>query len=194
MPRICVYCLFVLFHLTGCGSNLGNKDVGAVSGKITYKGESVAGRITFHPVSGGDSVSAITKADGTYLAIGVPAGECKITVDTSLVGAVSQADASGSGSGSKKNYGNYGGNLPPEIAAKLQGGGQVQKTPEIPAELRPGTPEYERAKQYIGSAGANPLKDAKKVNIPLKYNSVESTDLTVKVRSKEQKHDVELVD
>jgi hypothetical protein len=70
-----------LVGLCGCG---GSSKGATVSGKVSHAGKPVTGgKIMFFPLSGtGESAAGTISADGTYEVKGVPAGDCKITIDT----------------------------------------------------------------------------------------------------------------
>jgi hypothetical protein len=71
-----VLLLSALPFLTGCGSN-------KVSGKVTYQGKTVpGGMVVFHGPNNWTGNSAIEQ-DGSYTIAKPPAGQVKITVDTS---------------------------------------------------------------------------------------------------------------
>ncbi len=76
-------CLFVA--ILGCNAQTGEQTPTAtVSGKATLPdGKPLpGGRITFELATAANKLaSADIKLDGTYEAIGVPQGECKITID-----------------------------------------------------------------------------------------------------------------
>jgi len=70
--------LFLLL-LTGCPKK---SPVGAMSGKVTYKGKDVTGgQLTIFTKDGG-AVPATIEADGTYSVRDLPVGEATVTIDT----------------------------------------------------------------------------------------------------------------
>jgi hypothetical protein len=63
--------------LTGCNSA---KD-GTVQGKVTVDGTPAnGGFVVFTPSGGGQGISGIIQADGTYRAVEVPLGQVKVSV------------------------------------------------------------------------------------------------------------------
>jgi hypothetical protein len=69
-------CLF-LIGLAGCAGK------GEVSGKVTYKGQSVpAGRVTFLCQAGDNRAMSTAIQDGRYTILDCPAGPVKISVET----------------------------------------------------------------------------------------------------------------
>src|SRR4051794_4850492 len=69
--------------LAGCG-----KPVATVTGKVTYQNGPVKGGHVIFAGSGGQSVLAEIKEDGTYRAEKVPVGDAKIAVQTKALGVV----------------------------------------------------------------------------------------------------------
>ncbi len=66
--------------LAGCGGAAG---IGDAYGKVTNGGKPVtAGVVKFFPESGGTPVTGSISPDGSYRASGVPAGRCKVAVET----------------------------------------------------------------------------------------------------------------
>ena len=71
----------VLLSAAGCG---GGSSGTLMSGKVTLAGAPVTGgTVIFEPLGGGgQAASGTIQADGTYSVPNVPAGDCKVTVDT----------------------------------------------------------------------------------------------------------------
>jgi len=78
MGRILLVAIAVL-SLAGCGSKGGK---GALSGKVTYKGQPVNGAsLVLLPASGQGSEAIIpVRQDGTFSTTGIPPGEYKVIV------------------------------------------------------------------------------------------------------------------
>jgi hypothetical protein len=69
-----------LLALAGCSRN---GPSGVVTGKVSYKGETLtAGIVAFNLPGGQEGKSAPISADGTYKAEGVPLGQVVVTVTT----------------------------------------------------------------------------------------------------------------
>lgn len=68
--------LLVMAILTGCGG----PDAADVSGKLTLKGSppNIEGLVVSFMATDGRPVTALVASDGTYKAVGVPAGEVKV--------------------------------------------------------------------------------------------------------------------
>jgi hypothetical protein len=62
--------------LVGCGSSVQNE----VTGKVTYKGQPVAGNLVFVGSDGKESIELINTQDGSYKFIAPATGEYKIAV------------------------------------------------------------------------------------------------------------------
>jgi hypothetical protein len=79
-----------------------------VTGKVTLPGGKplTGGNITFTPVGGkGNAGSGQINADGTYQAVNVPLGECKVSIDNStLKGAVEGKEMPGMGASAGLKY------------------------------------------------------------------------------------------
>jgi len=74
--RLLPACAFFLFAVTGCGKT------GTVKGMVKFDGKPIPeGEITF--VGPGDKKVTGGIKDGEYEAKNVPAGECKVAIDTS---------------------------------------------------------------------------------------------------------------
>jgi hypothetical protein len=107
--RGCLVLLLALPALSGCGNS-----TGTVSGKVTAKGQKVAtGTVVFDAGGGRISTANITP-EGTYTAVKVPVGLCKV--------AVLRPEERGP---------------PPQRSAKVPGGG---KLPPHPSEKSGGGP------------------------------------------------------
>jgi hypothetical protein len=191
---------FVVFGIAliacGCKPNggLGGKDVGTVSGKVTYNGQPVAGRITFHTASG-SPISAMIKPDGNYVAPSIPVGEAKITIDTSDVGRSRENyDERAKLSSGAKGSGAYKRTRKDEPMPEPEKKTGAELNPEAALEdLEPGSPEFEKAKQFLAGRG-NPLASAKQQHIPPKYTNPGTTPESIEVKSREQVKDIILSD
>jgi hypothetical protein len=79
-PFLFLPLLLILTVLIGCTGNPNTAAV--VTGKVTYKGETLtAGVIGFYPEKGGSYTATITP-DGNYEVGNLPVGAAKVTVDT----------------------------------------------------------------------------------------------------------------
>ncbi len=109
-----------LLGLAGCGG-----PVGAVSGKVSYKGETLGGgTIMFIAEDGRALGRSIIAPDGTYLIDKVPSGLVKITVETK------------SAKSAKPPPQWKGKNIPPEAQKGMYKGQENQgKYVEIPAKF-----------------------------------------------------------
>ncbi len=79
-----------LLGLTGCGKDTkaGDAKTATVTGKVTLPGDKplTGGQISFYLASDPSKLSTTTiRGDGTYEALGVPQGECRVAIDTSTV-------------------------------------------------------------------------------------------------------------
>ncbi len=77
------FCLFAALPLFGCGGKPGRAQV---SGKVTVagKGPLTGGSITFVLLSDEkETGGGVIKSDGTYEAVDVPVGECKVLIGNS---------------------------------------------------------------------------------------------------------------
>jgi hypothetical protein len=92
--------LSVLVVAAGCG---GGPGVGKVSGKVTYKGQPLAGGWIVFTVENGGGANAPIQQDGSYVADNVPAGKAKVCFRAPVGGSPFE--------GAFKN-------LPPEARAK----------------------------------------------------------------------------
>jgi hypothetical protein len=133
MIRIVILSI-ALLPLIGCGPKRTLRG-GAVSGKITYKGQPVNGALLrFYPIPGPDpEVPPIAvKQDGTFLASTIPPGDYKIVVEPS------QGPPRGMGGGMPPMQG-----MDPAKAAEMkQKLTQVQG--EMPAPTIPFPNKYKR--------------------------------------------------
>lgn len=85
--RLLLTLSFFLVISLGCSPS--SKTPTTVSGKVTYKGQPVTGgNIAFHPPAGeatqgaSGSYGFALNPDGTYIAVGLPAQEMVVTIDT----------------------------------------------------------------------------------------------------------------
>jgi hypothetical protein len=147
---------FVIPLAIGCGPAKGK-----VTGSVTLDGQPLpAGTITFHPNKGISVAGEIT--DGQYTVAGVPAGDAKVTVDTSAI--KGEADALGAGNRNMaKSMGRMprGGQIPPEAKEAL---------------------EKEKQRSDEMAQKATELK-AKYRKIPDKYTKEDESGLTAQVKS-----------
>jgi hypothetical protein len=149
-----------LLAATGCSSS------GAVAGKITYKGASLkGGSISLIPESGGQTVSAPIKEDGTYTFLNVRTGKYKVCVETS----------------SLKPKGNTGGYAPKATFIPKGGYGPPPGAP---------IPDGYAASNPAEAAQANSAR--RYVAIPPEYESPETTPLKLDVTGGSQPHDIRL--
>ncbi len=127
--RLFVTGLFVLPLLglaVGCG-----KGGGTLSGKVTYKGETVQrGVIHFFPEGKGGDFSAPIKPDGTYTISNLPRGQVKIGVATGTGEPPDPTKRRGMGGqmaakGMEKAKEKMGGPPPDKVAASGAGGPTV---------------------------------------------------------------------
>lgn len=78
--RLAVACLIVALAITGCG---GGGTTGKLSGRVTYKGEPVAGILTLQSTAAGPAASTYpvpVAADGRFSTVGVPEGVYQVSV------------------------------------------------------------------------------------------------------------------
>ncbi len=155
VPGLLFLSLSVL--VVGCG-----KGGGTVSGKVTYKGETLKrGVVQFFPESAGGSFTSPIKSDGTYSIPNVPRGMAKISVI----------------SGSAK---------PPDQMMKSRGGmGGVKAAKGMQQQ-------QEKLKQQNIPPGAASAADAAEEgpSVPPMYNDPEKSNLKVEVTGGKQTHDI----
>jgi hypothetical protein len=80
--------IFSLFLTLALGCSKKDQEVsGAIlSGKISYKAKPVpGGKVTFHGKGKDTMVGAQIQADGSYVVVGLPAGEVVVTVETESI-------------------------------------------------------------------------------------------------------------
>lgn len=82
--RFLVPAALCLVVLTGCGSADGINHGGALTGRVTYKGQPVSSaEILLYGEDGKNSVAGKSRLDGTYTVGEPPLGKCKVVVRTS---------------------------------------------------------------------------------------------------------------
>jgi len=127
-------CVVSFAAVTGCGSQKGPKS--SVSGKVTYKGENVAGMVSFVGPDNKEVPSPI-KGDGTYQVDDPPIGQVKVVVKGMLGGTVPGVQKGGPTGGELPSMpGMAKGANPP---AKY---GSADKTP-LSTEIKPGKQTYD---------------------------------------------------
>jgi hypothetical protein len=163
---------FVAFALVGC-----QRPVGTVTGKVSYQGKTLkGGSIAFVSTEGRMSFAGTIKDDGTYEVPDVVGGSYKVCVDTAWL-------KSGGGATTNPMYTGYGAKKPsaPKQADPPKGAGPP-----------PDAPEDHKA-TASSPMGMQAAKNQKKyVEIPSKYASPETTDLTFTFNGGSAPFDIDL--
>jgi hypothetical protein len=120
---VVVLILFLLLPL-GCGSSGKNPNAPAsVSGKITYKGQTLkGGTIAFFSKDATGTYSSGINSDGTYEIKDLPAGLAEVTIETESVNPNIK----------KQKYGQKGGSSPPPSNVQDKGPASAENYVRIP--------------------------------------------------------------
>ena len=159
-----------LLALAGCGG--GKVGRASVSGKVTVagKGPLTGGSITFVLISNENEVGGGNiKSDGTYEAVDVPVGECKVIVSNAhlnlsksgMGGGMPGGGMTGAGPGTGKGMTGMGGPPAggPQTADKM---GNAPKGAEVDGKMGEGkdtgTPKYMKIDPTYEDAGTTTLR------------------------------------